>query len=308
MSTTLSHGVTATTVAGPDGVASRRSLVRAGVPRWFLRNEVKRGRWQRSGRQTLVLHNGPLTTRQRWWVAVLETGSAAALDGVTALQAAGINGLTDTEIHVSTPRGSTPAKPRGVTVHETRRFHAEDVQRDDVPRMRPAAAAVHAALWAKTDRQATLFVTMAVQQQLCSVEDLDAVVGRIRRHPRRRHLRQLLVDLAGGAQSLNELDVAKALRRRGLPEPVRQTVRRRPSGSWYLDAEFPEYDLALEVDGQGHDDPGQRLKDLVRDLELLAAGDSTMRIPMVAWRLDEEAVLDALEAVFRARGWRPRAA
>lgn len=306
--TTPSLAELAASTAGPEQVALRRDLVRAGVPRWFLRNELRRRRWQRGGPQTLVLHNGPLTVEQRWWVAVLDTGAAAALDGTTALQAAGLKGLTDTEICVSTPRGSTPAKPRGVRVRETRRFRAEDVDRSGVPRMQPATAAVHAALWAKTDRQAQLFITMTVQQRLATVDQVREVLERVRRHARRRLLRQLLVSLAEGAESLNELDVAVALRRRGLPEPVRQSVRRRPSGSWYLDAEFPEYDLALEVDGKGHDDPTQRLKDLVRDLGLLAAGDSTIRIPVVAWRLDEEAVLDGLEAVFRARGWVAQAA
>lgn len=302
------HRSRAETIAGEHRVATRRDLARADVPRWFLRNEVARGRWQRGGPQTLVLHNGPFTEWQRWAVAVRETGGAAALDGVTALQAAGLKGLSDTAIHVSTPRGSTPHKPRGVAVHETRRFHRDDVLEGGLPRMRPATAAVHAALWARTDREAKLFPTMAVQQRLTTVAEMEAVVARIRRHPRRRLLLQLLGDLAGGVQSLNELDVAAGLRRRGLPEPARQAIRRRPSGTAYLDNDFPDYGFSLEVDGQGHDDPQQRMKDVLRDLAELAAGSSTVRIPVVVWRLDEEAVLDALEAVFRARGWQQPAA
>jgi hypothetical protein len=33
-----------------------------------------------------------------------------------------------------------------------------------------------------------------------------------------------------------------------------------------------------------------------------------VRIPLVAWRLDEGAVLDGLEVLFRSRGWRRPAA
>jgi very-short-patch-repair endonuclease len=302
------HRRAATALAGPqEHVVSRRQLA-AIVPKWFVRNEVRQGRWQQLGRQVVVTHNGPVAVDSTRWAAVLETGVAAALDGVTALQAAGLTGLSDTVVHVSAPRGSTPRKPSWAVVHETRRFRSEDVTRNGVPRMRPATAAVHAALWAVTDKQATLFVTMTVQQRLATVDELQVVLDRVLRHRRRSMLRRLLAELAGGAESLNELDVARSLRRRGLPEPTRQSIKKRPSGTVYLDNEFPEFRLALEVDGAGHDAPLQRHADVVRDLDLLAEGSNTIRIPIVAWRVDEEAVLDALERVFRARGWRPHAA
>jgi hypothetical protein len=91
------------------------------VPRWFLRNELKQRRWQVLGRQCVVLHNGPIPRETKRWAAVLEVGRRAVLDGVTALQAAGLRGLSDELIHVSTPRGSTPATMAGVKIHETRR-------------------------------------------------------------------------------------------------------------------------------------------------------------------------------------------
>ena len=283
--------------AAHDHVVSMRELIDAEIPRWFTRHEVRVGRWRRRGRYAVVLHNGPLDQRSRWRAALLSVGPPAVL------QAAGLTGLTDTAITVSVPRGSRPRRTAGVTLHETRRFVASDVLDDRVRRMRPATAAVHAALWASSDRQATLFVTMTVQQRLATVAQLRDVLDRVRRHPRRRLLTRLLVDLDAGVHSLGELDVASAMRRRGLPEPVRQSIRRRPSGTEYLDAEFPEHDLALEVDGRGHDDPEQRLADLLRDLRQLAEGSPVIRIPLVAWRLDEEAVLDHLEDVFAARGW-----
>lgn len=287
-----------------EQVCSRRQLAAAGVPRWFIRNEIQQRRWQRTGTQTVCQHRGPLDRAAQEWVAVLEVGGRAALDGVSALQHAGLKGYDETVLHVSTPKSSTPAKPRGVKVHETRRFREDDVVTVGLRRMPPATAAIHAALWAVSDRQAQLLVTMTVQQRLTTVGQLRAVLDRVRRHRRRQLLRRLLAELEGGVQSLGELDVARAMRRRGLPEPARQSVRRRESGVEYLDAEFPSYRLVLEVDGAGHDAPEQRLKDVLRDLRLVAEGSSVLRIPLVAWRVDEEAVLDVLEQVFRARGWR----
>ena len=118
----------------------------------------------------------------------------------------------------------------------------------------------------------------------------------------------VVLDLTAGVRSLGELDVAAAMRRRGLPEPDRQSVRRRPSGQQFLDADFPAYDLTLEVDGWQHDEPEHRLGDLLRDLTLMTEKRTVVRLPLVVWRLDEEAVLDALEQLFISRGWRRPAA
>ncbi|MCW2499473.1 MAG: hypothetical protein JWN87_1149, partial [Frankiales bacterium] len=80
--------------AGQDGVVGRRQLYRAGVPRWLVRRELRVGRWQRTGRQTVAVHNGPLPVEARRWVAVLELGPRAALAGVSALQHDGVSALT----------------------------------------------------------------------------------------------------------------------------------------------------------------------------------------------------------------------
>lgn len=289
-------------------VASRRQLLAAGVPRWLLRSEVRAGRWRSTGPQTLALHNGPLDAAGHRWVAVLEAGPRAALDGVSALQAAGVDHLTDEGVTVVVPKGTRRRRMPGVRVRETRRYREEDVIRSGVPRTAPAVAAVHAALWAVTDKQATYFLTLAVQQGLCRPADLSDAAAAVRRHPRRRLLAQVVLDLADGSRSLGELDVARSMRTRGLPEPVRQAVRRRPSGTQYLDADFPSYGISMEIDGSQHDLPQQRLADLVRDLALATEGRTTVRIPLVAWRLDEAAVLDALEELFRSRGWHRPAA
>jgi very-short-patch-repair endonuclease len=291
-----------------EAVVTRRQLCRAGVPRWLIHLEVRVGRWQCTGKQTVVLHNGPLSPPAQRWIAVLETGLGAALDGVSALQQAGLTMLTDEQIDVIVAKGATPAHPPGVRVHESRRFREQDVISAGIRRVRPAVAAVHAALWAATDRQATYFLLLAVQQRVARVSDIAEAVGRIRRHKRRVLLRALVVQLSGGVQALSELDVAADFRRRSLPEPQRQVVRRRPSGTQYLDCDLPEYAVTLEIDGAGHDEPQQRLSDLVRDITLAAEGRLTVRLPMAVYVLDRDRVLDALEELFLSRGWRPAAA
>lgn len=293
---------------GQERVVSRRQLYAAGVPRWVVRRELALGRWQRPGRQTVALHNGPLEPRARRWVAVLEGGPRCALDGISALQESGIEALTDDVVHVIAAKGSRRVKVKGVRFHESRRWDAQDLVTGGIPRTAPAVAAVHAALWARSDRQATFFLTLAVQQQKASALELLHAAEKVRRHPRRRLLQRVIRELDGGVRSLNELDVAVAMRQRGLPEPARQSLRRRPSGRQYLDADFPDHEITLEIDGPQHDEPEARLQDLLRDLGLATEGRTVIRIPMVAWTLDRDRVLDALEELFAARGWRRPAA
>lgn len=73
---------------------------------------------------------------------------------------------------------------------------------------------------------------------------------------RARHFRAALADMAGGSQSVAELDVLRMCRRAGLPEPTRQRRRRDTAGRVrFTDAEWLLPDgtlLVLEVDGAFH--------------------------------------------------------
>jgi len=72
-----------------DGVVSRHQLHERGYDKDAIRANVAAQRWQAIGRKVVVLHNGPLTPRQREWVAVIGQRDAA-LAGLTAA-AAGIS-------------------------------------------------------------------------------------------------------------------------------------------------------------------------------------------------------------------------
>lgn len=295
-----------------QGVLSRRELVRAGVPRWFVRNQLAVGRWQSGGRQSLVVHNGPLDAATRRRIAVVEAGPRAALAGISALAEAGLQRVDDTTVHVIVPPGARVRRGGrrrrvvlrlvGIRVHESRRFREADV-RPGPRRVEPHMAAVQAVLWARTDRQAQLYLLTAVQQRLVTVDGLAEAAGVVRRDRRRRLLRQIIADAAGGSESLGELDVSGDFARRGFPAPERQQVRQRPDGRRYLDIVLAAYGLVIEVDGAGHGLPVQQLDDVLRDIRVSSDGDTVIRIPLVAYRLDRERVLDALAELLRSRGW-----
>src|SRR4051794_11892995 len=119
----------------------------------------------------------------RWWSAVLEGGPRAFLDGESALLAAGLEHYATEQIRVSVPRGAR-IRHRGTVcnIRQTRRWRPDDViDRNGVPRSRPPVAAVRAALWARSNRQASLLLTMTVQQGLTTVDDLAVEMLRIKR-------------------------------------------------------------------------------------------------------------------------------
>lgn len=207
-----------------SGVVHRRQLYELGWTRWQVDAQLDGGRWAQVAGGVIITHRGPLPDRARWWAAVLQVGPRAVLAGSTALQAAGLTGVSDDVIHVAAPKSSRPRRPPGVRVHETRLLSHDDVLRAGLPRVRPVAAAVQAALWARSDRQACLYLVSTVQQRLVTAVDLADRLARVTRHRRLPLLRSVVGDVVDGAQALSELDFAALCRRRGLPQPTRQSV------------------------------------------------------------------------------------
>ena len=131
------------------------------------------------------------------WAAVFEAGPRAMLDGASALIGSGLQHFTVERIRVSVPRGARVRRVRGLDIRQTRRWSADDLAATGVPRARPAVAAVRAALWARTDKQAALMLTMTVQQGLATAEAIGVEMLRIRRARRRAFTHAVILDLIG---------------------------------------------------------------------------------------------------------------
>jgi very-short-patch-repair endonuclease len=278
--------------ANQDGVISRRQLYALGLTRWQVKAQLRADRWRSHGRQTIAVHTGRLDGPAQWWRAVWEVGADAALDGVTALQAAGLDGFHAPVLQVSVSRGSRYSKLAGVRVYETRRRKPEDVLDHGLPRVRPEIAAVRAALWAVSNRQAALLWLMPIQQRILGAEALSEAFASVKRHRRRSFLRTVLADLVNGVQSMGELDFARMCRARGLPEPTRQVVRRGPDGRIYLDVYWDQWGVVVEIEGAQHLDPAMAISDALRQNHLFVHGDGVLRIPVIGLRLEPDAFMN----------------
>jgi very-short-patch-repair endonuclease len=275
------------------GVLSRALLHGLGADRHVVRHAVSSGRWRLLGDQTVAIHAGPLPETGLRWRAVWETGLLiAALDGATALQQAGLTGFTTDLVQVSIPHGSDPGPLEGVDLHRVVRRVPREVVRTGIPRTRPAVAAIRAAHWAVSDRQAALLLAMPVQQRLVTPSQLRKASLAVRGRTRRAFIKQVVADIAGGAQSLGELDFATMCRRRGLPEPSRQVVRRGARGRVYLDAGWEDVGLAVEIDGAGHRTGLAVTDDLLRQNAVTMGGELVLRIDLLGLRVAGDIFMD----------------
>lgn len=291
------------TAATQGGVVSRRQAYALGVTRWQVRANVRAGRWQTVGDQSICVHGGPLTRQAEWWAATFQGGPSAFLDGAAALEAHGLERFTVERIRVSVPRGARVRRTTLFDIRQTRRWRKEDQAPHGVPRTRPAVAAVRAALWARSDKQAALVLTMTVQQGLSTPEEIGRQLLRIKRDKRRLLLHALVNDLIDGARSLGELDVAEELRSRGFPAPDRQVLRRDARGRYYLDLYWSEWKVVVEVDGIHHTWAENVVADALRQNTLSLAGDIVLRLPLLGLRLCPDEFFGQIEEALRRAGW-----
>jgi hypothetical protein len=273
-----------------DGLLHRADLRARGVSRHDVRTEVLCGRWERKGRHTVRIGEGDLTgpALLRW--AVWESGSGAMLDGAAALVAQGMTGLALNGIDVSIPRNNRRWRLPGVRVRY--RSVMPPATEVGIRRVRVPQAAVNAALWARSDREAALILCLALQQRLLRPEDL-ALAWRARRHGRHRPgLDRIVADLTDGARSLGELDFARRCRCYGLPAPTRQVVRPASGGRVYLDAAWEDIGLVVEVDGGHHALALHTVEDAFRQNEIALGSETVLRLPVLALRLHERRFME----------------
>jgi len=277
-----------------------------------LRWRIKSGRWQQPCRGIIVAHSGPLTEKQRLWVAVLWGGSGSALAGLTAARLGGLRGFdrdTDT-IHLVRPisrgkRASTP--PLDLVVHHSRKLGARDVHPVLLPvRTTIGRSLVDAAVWMPTDRGAQAILAAGVQQRLVLASDLKRRVEERERLPRRALMRVTLGDIEGGSQALSELDfMTNVVRGCHVPIPTRQVARRDAHGKRrWLDVFYEEARLIIEIDGAGHLDILEYWDDMDRDNDLKLAGYTVLWFPAYIVRYFPELVAAKIRQAFRDAGIR----
>jgi hypothetical protein len=281
-------------VPGDGTVLSRAALRQRHITPSQLRSRLDAGRWRRRGR-AIVLHNGPLTRRQEWDVALVNLGPRAALTAFTAAEYQGLSGWERDEIHALVPAGTAEPGVPGLAIRVHRSRHWQLPADPVALRCHGLGGAlVLAAAGFHSPRPACGLLAAGVQQGLIEAAELARILQAQTTVRHRALLLAAVADIGGGSEALSEIDFVRLCRRYGLPTPERQSVRRDSSGRRrYLDASWRRADgrmVVAEIDGALHLSPRRWWDDQARQNELVLADALVLRFPSVIVRTQPEVV------------------
>ncbi len=302
-----------------EQIVTRHQLAALGGDYRMVERRDLAGVWRALGPRVVALHRGELGRDQRWWAgylhAALEDGPTvhrAALAGLTAVEAGGLRGFETPIVHVVVEHGrqveDLRVGPLRVTVHETRHLLPSHLNPTaPPPRLRLPRAVVESAsdVAIGIPGRARALIAAAVQQRLVRPDDLRIFAASRRTLPGRRLLLETIGDAQAGAHSLPEQRFRRGLRRAGLPEPRHQQALRRADGTWYLDNDFPDYLVSVEINGLQHYEQMLREVDDFRRAVLQIGGRMVVDLSSYAVRHQLPTCLLLTAQALVARGYRP---
>lgn len=272
----ISPAVAVAELAGRQlGLVTRAQARSLGITDRAITLRLSNG-WIRLHRGVFALPGYQATWEQSVLAACLRAGAPAAASHTTAAALLRLDGCERAwPVHVIAP---SPWKAQHVVVH--RGDELPDCDTESVgPIPVTSASRTLLDLGAVVDQDVVeIALECALRRHLTSLARLrwrlDQVGGR--GYAGSATLRRLL-DLRDPrlrpAESVLEVRLVQRIRRRGLPDPVRQLEVRVPSGRRYLDFAFPHAQLAIEVGGRAaHTGPAAEQRDAIRHNELTALG------------------------------------
>jgi hypothetical protein len=284
------------------GLVSRRQLNDHGVDRQFVRRQVGSRRWQLVGPMVVATFTGALTWEQLMWAGHLHAGPTSAVGGLSSARCQGLEGWQRTSVEILVPITTTVAPLPGVSFTRTRRdlscLRLGGIN-SHLLRIEPAVL-MYAAERRCSKRAGGGLLAATVQQRLTSAARLQHWLDQLAPLPKSALFRELLTDIAGGSESMAEVDLVKACRRFGLPLPDRQRRRRDRDGRpRWTDAEWQVAGgrtVVLEVDGGFHLDVQHWTGDIRRQRKVSAPHRSLLRCTAWELRVEPKSVVEDLVA------------
>ncbi|MFH7324030.1 DUF559 domain-containing protein [Aeromicrobium sp. JJY06] len=269
------------------------------LSRSALRHRLSTGQWQRPARGVIVTHNGPLTPDQRERVALAASPVGSALAGLTAASRLGLKGFEPHAIHLVLPAGAKRPSVEAV-VHWSTMLDSRDVLPRSPRVTTLERSVVDAASWSDSILRARVLVIAAFQQKLTSIARMRDALSRRGPCRHRGVIIESILDAHGGIQSLPERDFEEVRVLAGLPRPTRQERVKHPSGRYFLDVWWEQFNLAIEIHGIPHLAVEQWSYDLHRTNELVIDGRRVLVFSSFAIRHARDAVIDQLRRAVAA--------
>ena len=250
----------------------------------------------------------PRTWHGRALCAVLAAGPGAVVSHRSAAFLWGLEGFASPgRIDITVPRHRRPAARRGVVVHESRDLDLADPRlRWNVPVTGPARTFLDVA--AVADDELTVLRALDEVRRLRHASWAD-VWSTLFQHARKggpgiAPERAALHTRAGKRGPDTEFArlFLRMIDAAGLPEP-RSEVDVTVAGHRYrIDCAYPEGRVAIELDGQDHDEPVQIEADARRDAHLGSVGWIALRFTWRRFSREPDGVLAEVRTALADRG------
>jgi very-short-patch-repair endonuclease len=277
--------------------------------------QLHSGRWQPVYRGVYSTFTGQPVRMALLWAAVLRGGPGAALSYETAAELDRLVDKPSNFIHVTvspvrqvtiSSRESQGPTPR-IIVHRSARIDQARHPARTPPRTRIEETTLDLVEVSPSVDQALAWLVSACGRRLTTAELL---LGSMAARPRLRWRAQLagaLTDAGGGIHSVLEWRYVRGVERsHGLPSAKRQAVSRVGGRTRYLDNHYPEFGVAVELDGQAAHPAEARWRDIHRDNASAEAGIVTLRYSWADVTQEPCRVAAEIARVLRRHGWKGR--
>ena len=290
-----------------SGVISRHQASDAGFTEKAILWRLRSGTWRRLHRGAYAAFTGDTSREGRLWAAVLRAGPGAVLSHETAAEIHGLADQPSSRIHVSVPAERRPGQRRkipGVVIHRSRHLVPQWQPPWQLPRTTVEDTVLDLAAGARTFDDAYGWISRAVGRRLTSPTSLSRALAGRSRIRWRAWITAALQDAADGVHSPLERNYVDGVERaHGLPTARRQAKRRHGSGARYLDNEYEDYGLCVELDGLAAHPAEGHWRDTHRDNENLVQGTATLRYGWPDATEHRCRAAAEIAAVLRRCGW-----
>jgi hypothetical protein len=290
-------------------VITRTQALAGGLSRHALRHRLRSGgSWQPVLPGVYLTVTGTPTRAQREMAAILYGGRYTVITGIAALRYHRMPGAEPDSIDILIPATKKRQSVSGVMVHRTTHMPKQVMGPPLVNYALPARAAADAARWLTDLREVRALVAGAVQNRLCTIDQLaeELHAG----GPRDSALlRTVLAEVSSGARSAPEAELRVLIRTAGLPMPMFNPRLYLLDGTFIAkpDAWWPEAGVAIEVDSRRwHIDPGDWERTMDRHTELGQHSIVTLHFTPHKIRTDPAFVIAKMTGAYNSGITRPR--
>lgn len=294
-----SYAALAGVAARHRGLFTTAQALEAGFSEWAIRRNLRTGAWVRVRHRVLTLGGCPVTWEQSVLAAVLAMGPHAVASHDTAAELWDLPDVGTRTIEVTTDRPSWVRQP-GVRSHRTTSFLREEhTLRHGVPATTVARTIVDV-----SGRYSVTQLGAAVDHGLRTgklrLASLRRCVAELSPAPGRRlnRVHSVLGTRLPGyepGESDIEIRVLRAIVGAGLPEPTQQHAVTLVGRRCRIDLAYPEFRVAIEVDGWEHHRSRTAFdRDRARENDLVAAGWRVLRFTSRSESAEIARVVEAL--------------